>query len=238
VTQVVADETRLAMPRLVVPAYFHPGVRPQDWAVLAERAAEIRLVILNLANGPGERPDVLHLEVVERLRAAGVAIAGYVDTNYGRRQGYGPASEIGRYLDWYQVTAVCFDRAAATAEHVGHYATLAQRTRAMGVQYILFNHGAHPVPAYADHADLLGTFEGPWRTYLDIAVPRWTRSVPSERFYHVVHSVPRHHFVDAYLLARRRRASSAYVTERTGGNPYDRLPADWAAGLEGSVGPP
>ena len=85
VTAPVTGGTRLATPRLLVPAYFHPAVRPDDWAVLAARAAQVRLVILNLANGPGTRPDEACLPALDRLRAAGVGVIGYVDTDYGRR---------------------------------------------------------------------------------------------------------------------------------------------------------
>jgi hypothetical protein len=222
-----SGEAEFGHPRLVVPAYFHPVLHPQEWALLAERAAHVRLVILNIANGPGESPDIAHSAVVERLHAAGVEVAGYVDTNYGHRDVFEPISDIGRFLDWYQVTGVCFDRAAVTAESLEYYAALARRARAMGVRLVMFNHGAHPQEAYAEHADLLGTFEGPWRSYMDMSVPRWTRSLPSDKFYHVVHSVPMQRFNDAYLMAARRRAGFAYVTEQSGSNPYDRLPADW-----------
>lgn len=226
-TQLSSDETKLTAPRLVVPAYFHAAVRPADWALLAERAADVRLVILNLASGPGASPEPAHLAALERLRAAGVAVAGYVDTNYGLRPVQEAMADLHSYLDWYQVTGVCFDRVATGAEHLNHYAALAHRARAAGAQLIMFNHGVHPAEAYAQHADLLGTFEGPWRAYLSAAVPRWTRSLPADKFYHVVHSVPREHIADAYLLAARRHAGCAYVTERSGGNPYDGLPADW-----------
>jgi len=90
---------------------------------------------------------------------------------------------------------------------------------------VLFNHGAHPLEAYAEHANLLGTFEGPWRAYLQLAVPRWTRSRPAGSFYHVVYSVPRENFDHAFLLAIRRRAGCVYITDRGGANPYDCLPA-------------
>ena len=61
--------------------------------------------------------------------------------------------------------------------NVGHYGGLAHGAREMRAHVVAFNHGTHPVEAYAEHADLLGTFEGPWRVYLDLAVPRWTRTV-------------------------------------------------------------
>jgi hypothetical protein len=84
----------------------------------------------------------------------------------------------------------------------------------------------HPDQAYADHADLLGTFEGPWQNYLRLNVPRWTTMRPAEKFYHVVHSVPPSQLGEAAQLAAQRHAASVYITERTGSNPYDGLPLD------------
>ena len=48
-----ADGTELVRPRLIVPAYFHPATHPWEWTWLAQRPAQVRLVVLNLANGPG-----------------------------------------------------------------------------------------------------------------------------------------------------------------------------------------
>jgi hypothetical protein len=226
-TQLAAGGTDVATPRFVVPAYFHPAVYPEHWELLAERAAQVRLVILNPASGPGTRLDPAHFGVLDRLRSAGVPVAGYVDTDYGRRATHEAATDLSRYLEWYGVAGVCFDRVTVDDEHVGHYAALSLRARTMGAHMVMFNHGAHPRAAYGEHADLLGTFEGPWHAYLDLAVPRWTRSLPPEKFYHVVHSVPRDRFGDAFLLAARRRAGCVYITDYGGGNPYERLSADW-----------
>jgi hypothetical protein len=227
VTQPASAGPQLAVPRLVVPAYFHPAVRPDDWALLAERAAQVRLVILNLASGPGTRPDDAWIPALDRLRAAGVGVAGYVDTNYGRRPQHEPMVELGRYLDWYKVVGVLFDRVAATAQRIGYFAALARGARSMGARVVVFNHGVSPHEAYADHADVLGTFEGPWSAYRDVSVPGWASSRPADQFYHVVHSVPRQCLGDAYVLASRHGAGCAYVTDRTGANPYDQLPAEW-----------
>jgi hypothetical protein len=225
VTPHAADGTELVMPQLIVPAYFHPAVEPDAWTWLVERAAQIRLIVLNLASGPGTEPDAALVPALDRLHSAGVAVAGYVDTNYGQRPGQPALAELGRYLDWYAVDGVFFDRAAPGAEHVASYASLAGRAREMGARVVAFNHGAHPVEAYADHADLLGTFEGPWSAYFDLAVPRWARSRPAAQFFHLVHSVPRESFGDAFWLAARRHAGCAYVTDHGGANPWERLPA-------------
>jgi hypothetical protein len=220
-----SDRMQLAAPRLVVPAYFRPELRPDDWELLAKHAPQVRLVTLNVANGPGTQPDLAFFPALDRLREAGVAIAGYVDTNYGQRPARDALADLDKFLKWYQVTGVCFDRVSVTAEHLGYYAALSRDARRSGARVVLFNHGAHPLEAYAEHANVLGTFEGPWRAYLKLAVPRWTRSRPADKFYHVVYAVPRENYDHAFLLAMRRRAGSVYITDRAGRNPYDCLPA-------------
>jgi hypothetical protein len=220
-----SDGPELVMPRLIVPAYFHPAVHPHEWAWLAERAAQVRLIVLNLANGPGAQPDTAILPALGRLRAAGITVCGYVDTNYGQRPADEAIADLGWHLDWYQVDGVFFDRAAIAAEQLSYYADLARRARGIGARLVALNHGAHPIEPYADHADLLGTFEGPWSAYLELGVPRWVRSRPAGQFFHLLHSVPTTSFTDALGLAARRHVGCAYVTDRDGANPWDGLPS-------------
>ena len=155
------DRTPLAVPKLVVPAYFRPDVRPDDWEQLAKHADQVRLVILNVANGPGTEPDPAFYPALNRLREAGIAVAGYVDTDYGRRSGHEALADLGLFLQWYDVAGVCFDRVSVSAEHLGYYAALSRHAKDMGAHVVMFNHGAHPLEAYAEHADVLGTLGAP-----------------------------------------------------------------------------
>jgi Spherulation-specific family 4 len=223
-TRRAADGSNLVRPQLIVPAYFHPSTHPEEWAWLAGRAAQIRMIVLNLASGPGAQPDAAFFPVLDRLRSAGVPVAGYVDTNYGHRPAYGALADLTRFVGWYQVDGVFFDRAAVAAEDVGYYADLARQVRDTGVRLVAFNHGSHPVEAYADHGDLLGTFEGPWTAYPELTVPRWVRARPAGQFFHLLHSVPVSSFDEATWLAARRNAGGVLVTDQGGVNPWDRLP--------------
>jgi hypothetical protein len=223
-------------PLLVVPAYFHPAVRPRQWQWLAEHATRVRLVILNVASGPGSAPQAPFLAAVEPLHAAGVCVIGYVDTGYGRRDARAVLAETGRYRDWYGVRGVCLDQVASGAEDVAYYARVADGVRAMGAEVVFFNHGTHPAPGYARHADLLGTFEGTWPAYLRLRTPDWTWQWPASKFYHVVHSVPAARIPAAWQLAARRRAGAVYITERCGPNPYDSLPQTTGDGAEVTPG--
>jgi hypothetical protein len=211
-------------PLLVVPAYFHPAVSPHQWQWLAGHAARLRLVILNIASGPGSGPEDVFRTAVDLLHRAGVWVAGYVDTGYGRRDARAVLAEAASYRDWYGVRGVCFDQVASDAGNLGYYAAVAERSRALGAEVVFFNHGTHPAPGYAQHADLIGTFEGTWQAYQGLRIPDWTLRWPASKFYHVVHSVPAPRIAAAWRLAVSRHAGCVYITQRHGPNPYDGLP--------------
>lgn len=214
-----------AKPRLVVPAYFHPAVHPDQWQWLAEHAAGVLMVILNVANGPGASSQAAFRQAIGSLQRAGICVIGYVDTSYGRCQAQRVLAETDRFQDWYGVQGVCLDQVAADPAQLGYYTGLTDRIRAMGAETVFFNHGTHPAPEYAHVADVLGTFEGTWPAYRRLRVPRWTEHWPPSKFCHVVHSVPVARHPGAWRLASRRRAGAVYITERGGANPYDGLPA-------------
>jgi len=211
-------------PQLVVPAYFHPEVRPQEWASLAEHAAHIRVLVHNPGTGPGEVRDESFIGPLGQLSAAGVTVVGYVDTNYGQRPTAEILDEFELHVAWYGVSGVFFDRVPTGPAHVAHYARLSRQTRQLGACVVAFNHGAYPIEDYAEHGDLLGTFEGTWDTYVGATVPRWQRSRPAAQFFHLIYSVPHPCFSDAFMLVARRRTGSVYVTDHGGLNPWDRLP--------------
>ena len=220
-------------PKLLVPAYFHPAVHPELWAAMAANPDKVRIVILNVASGPGRRRETARVAAVDALLAAGIDVVGYVDTDHGRRPRHEVVADIGCFMLWYQVTGVLLDRVPTPPDHVGWAGRLARHARDMGARLVVFNHGAYPAEGFAEHADVLGTFEGPWSAYVDLPVPRWARRVPGGNAYHVVYSIPPTRFADATLLATRRRAAYVYLTDHDGPNPYERLPALPPAGWLG-----
>src|SRR5262245_375390 len=212
--------------RAVVPAYFHPAADPTGWARLARDAARVRLVVVNVADGPGARPTRSYMELMARLHQSTVDVAGYVDTGYGRRRLAHILAEVARYRDWYGIDAVFLDQVSSTEAQLCHYSALSARARAAGVRVMAFNHGTHPVEGYADQAELLGTFEGPWRAYADASVPDWVKGRPAEQFFHLVYSAPSALHAQVWELVASRGAGGGFVTDHGGANPWDYLPAD------------
>jgi len=218
--------TRYGVNRLgpVVPAYFHPAIQPMDWLTLGGAAGAVRLVVLNMASGPGRQRDHTYADTIDRLLDAGAPIAGYVDTDYGHRPSADLLSEIARYRDWYRVSSVFLDRVPSGIEHVPRYRALAAACRRAGMDLVAFNHGTHPVWDYAEHADLLGTFEGPFRSFAELDVPSWVHDFPPGRFFHLLYDCPPTLVRTVGRLATERNVGCVYRTEATGANPWRGLP--------------
>ncbi|MFH9349182.1 spherulation-specific family 4 protein [Kitasatospora sp. NPDC017646] len=213
--------------RLLVPLYVHPAVDPAAWrAVAAADPARIAAVVLNLADGPGEVPDHVFAEAAEELRAAGLPLVGYADTDYGRRPHAAVVTDILTYRQRHGINGVYFDQVATHPGALAHYRRLATAARAAGCGTVVFGHGEHPDPGYAEVglADLLVTFEGDWDAYRAMTLPLWTGRHAASRFCHLVYDVPAESAQDASALIAARRAGVGCAVPGAGENPWRTLP--------------
>ncbi|MGW2725293.1 spherulation-specific family 4 protein [Streptomyces sp. NPDC001492] len=215
-----------------IPGYAHPLLAPTEWGELTRPGTPLHWVVLNVADGPGSRPDPHCLEAAGRLRNAGVRVLGHLDTAQGARSFGEVISDAHRYLDWYQVDGFLLDR--CPTESVSLPEVRRTVTTLRGIRddaHIVLGHGTHPHPGYVECADQLVTFSGSWSDYRWSQVAEWTADHPPERFCHFVHGVPRPHLEEALRIARWQGASTIYFTDRTdrGGraDPWETLPGYW-----------
>ncbi|MFG2551727.1 spherulation-specific family 4 protein [Streptomyces sp. NPDC048581] len=227
---------------LGIPGYAHPLLAPTEWGELTRPGTPVQWVVLNVADGPGARPDPHCLQAVERLRTAGVRVLGHLDTarlgtaHVGTAAGaraFGEViSEAHRYLDWYRVEGFLLDRCPTDSAALPEIRRTATSLRALRDKaHIVLGHGTHPHPGYAECADQLVTFRGSWSDYRWSQVAEWTADYPPDRFCHFVHGVPLGHLDEALRIARWQGASTIWFTDRTdrGGrsDPWETLPGYW-----------
>ncbi|PSM39555.1 phage tail protein [Streptomyces dioscori] len=215
-----------------IPGYAHPLVAPVEWGGLTRPGTPLHWVVLNVSDGPGARPDPHCLEAAGRLRNAGVRVLGHLDVTYGARAFGELVSEAHRYLDWYQVDGFLLDRCPTERTALPEIRRTTDTLRSLlGDGHLVLGHGTHPYPGYAETADQLVTFSGPWSDYRWSQVAEWTAEYPPERFCHFVHGMPRGHLDEALRIARWQGASTIYFTDRTdrGGSadPWESLPGYW-----------
>ncbi|GAB2725214.1 hypothetical protein GCM10027072_18940 [Streptomyces bullii] len=96
----VGTGTRTA---LGIPGYAHPLLARTEWAELTRPGTPLDWVVLNVADGPGTRPDGHCLEAAGRLRNAGVRVLGHLAVTSGARTFAELVSDAHRYLEWYLV---------------------------------------------------------------------------------------------------------------------------------------
>ncbi|MGW5638824.1 spherulation-specific family 4 protein [Streptomyces sp. NPDC003832] len=219
-------------PGLGVPGLAHPLVAPAEWAELTRPGAPVHWAALDVAEGPGSRPDPHCAHAAARLRTAGIRVLGRLDATYGARPFGEVISEAHRYLDWYQVDGFLLDRCPAERTALPEIRrTLATLRTLCDDTHLVLGHGLHPYPGYAEVADQLVTFSGPWSDYRWSQVAEWTADYPPDRFCHFVHGTPRGHLEEALRIARWQGAATVWFTDRTDGDgrldPWETMPGYW-----------
>ncbi|MGW4564752.1 spherulation-specific family 4 protein [Streptomyces sp. NPDC004561] len=217
---------------LGVPGYAHPLVAPAQWAELARPGTPLDWVVLDVAAGPGTRPDPHCLEAAGRLRGAGVRVLGHLDLTHGFRAVGDLLADAQRHLDWYRVDGFLLDRCPVERDALPEVRRVIATLRTIShTAHIVLGHGSHPHPGYAENADQLVTFSGSWSDYRWSQVAEWTADYPPDRFCHFVHSVPRGHLEEALRIARWQGAATIYFTDHTDrrgrADPWETMPGYW-----------
>ncbi|MHB9859228.1 spherulation-specific family 4 protein [Streptomyces sp. YIM S03343] len=217
---------------LGVPGVAHPLLAPAEWAGLARPGAPLHWVVLDVDSGPGVRADPLCLAAAGRLRRAGVRVLGRLDTRHGTRPFADLVADAQRYLDWYQADGFLLERCPTGRAALPGIRRLVGTLRAIcDKAHIVLGHGTHPYPGYAENADQLVTFRGPWSDYRWSEAAEWTAHYPPEMFCHFVHGVPHGHLDEALRVARWQGAATICFTELTdrGGlaDPWESMPGYW-----------
>ncbi|MFB7506992.1 spherulation-specific family 4 protein [Streptomyces broussonetiae] len=217
---------------LGVPGYAHPLVAPAQWGELTRPGIPLDWVVLNVAAGPGTRPDPHCLEAAGRLRGAGVRVLGHLDLAYGARAFGDLLADAHRHLDWYRADGFLLDRCPAERGALPDVRRVVTTLRTIyDAAHIVLGQGSHPHPGYAENADQLVTFCGSWSDYRWSQAAEWTADYPPDRFCHFVHGVPHGHLDEALRIARWQGAATIYFTDRTdrGGraDPWETMPGYW-----------
>ncbi|CAL9458238.1 hypothetical protein SUDANB105_02575 [Streptomyces sp. enrichment culture] len=217
---------------LGVPGYAHPLLAPAEWGELTRPGTPLDWVVLDVAAGPGTRPDPHCLQAATRLRNAGVRVLGRLDAVHGARDFGETISDAHRYLDWYQADGFLLDRCPTDRVSLPEMRRTVTTLRALRDDaHVVLGHGTHPHPDYAENADQLVTFSGPWSDYRWSQAAAWTADYPPERFCHFVHGIPGGHLDEALRIARWQGAATIWFTDRAdrGGrtDPWETMPGYW-----------
>ncbi|HEY6786527.1 MAG TPA: spherulation-specific family 4 protein [Trebonia sp.] len=224
----VLTQSGPACQQALIPAYFYPGA---DWAEAIASKPPPKIMIMDMtSSGAGTAPDRNYQAVARRARAAGITLAGYSDTDYGRRPAAAVEADVLHYKSWYGVSDIFLDRASSSAGDLAYYRELsAYIHRAIPGSLVILNPGDYPDQSYMSAGDIIVTFEGSYAQYATLAVPHWADGYPAARFAALIYAVPATGLPRSFDAARRRNVGYVYVTSQSGINPYGSLPGYWAS---------
>jgi hypothetical protein len=210
---------------MAVPAYFYPG---SYWTQMEQAGSSaLKLAVMNPASGPGSAPDPKYVSAVRAAQAAGITVVGYVYTSYGARSLAAVESDVNAYYSWYGVNGIFFDEASNNCATASYYATLNAFVKSKGgTARTILNPGTQTSQCYVSDGDILLTFEGSYKQYVNgYSAPSWVSQYSPSHFWHVIYGAPTTSaMAQAVQLSKRRGAGFVYVTPDTLPNPYDTLP--------------
>jgi hypothetical protein len=196
-------------------------------------------VILNVNNGPGTESNPAFVSVVNKVRNAGANVAGYVYSKYGRRSLATVEADVALYTSLnYNINGILVDEmaSAATPPNLKYYASLYKYIKTAHPDWRVFgNPGTTADQAFIDGpmgrtADTLIVYEDKQANYAGYAAKPWNAKFARSNFGHIIYGAADAATMSADLdRAISLNAGYAFVTDAKLPNPYNVLPAYWAA---------
>lgn len=211
--------------RFGVPAYGYPGTGVWESLLGLGTGA---LVIMDPADGPGQRIDPRYCTAVSAAASRGLRVFGYVTADYGRRGFAAMEDEVELYQEWYRPSGIFLDQTPASLSTNTALVELVDSIRGRELS-LAINPGQPDIDLHdAALADHVVNFEGPYSTYRRSRFPSWIREFAAAKFWHLIYEVEtaqtmRH----VAAMARRAHAGIVYVTDATMPNPWERMPVYW-----------
>ena len=208
--------------KILAPLYIYPSPAT-SWNTVIADAPAVQYIVANAGSpsGPGTTVDANYASVISSALGAGITVLGYVDTNYGAVPASTVSTQIALWNSLYGVTSIFFDRASALASEVGYYSQACGYVTGKKV----LNHGAVPVQAYADIADVLVLFENATSAWSSFVPPSWIGLYPPSKFCALVYNVSTSGAMDTVVTqAQGYGIGVVYVTDEADDN-FSALPS-------------
>ena len=207
-------------PRIALPLYVRPDASWRTWTEVADNAADISFVVVDVANGPGraDQPvDAAYRAGIGLLQTAGIEVVGQVDLALGARPVSEVMADIALWRERFGVRAVMLGRALPTPDVELAFALWSARGEDLSL--VVANPGCPVEPEWDDVADVVCMFEGD-AAGLRAALTTITGQDPRRRWVIVHSSAPE--AVPSTLLGAVMLAHHAYVTTAPWPHAYTR----------------
>jgi hypothetical protein len=134
---------------LIVPLYGQWGTEWEQLIQAKQAYPAVPVVaIVNAADGSGNARNPGYASAIDKLKAVGIVVLGYVWTLDGRRPIPSLEPDIVHWGAWYGVNGIYFDQMPQKAGMESYYAYMSQFTKSHGMTMTMGNPGANTSLSY------------------------------------------------------------------------------------------
>lgn len=216
-----------------LPLYIYPRPDDPNWArTISAGGAKVGFVVANVYNGPGSTVHPYWTAVINDCVNSGIAVYGYVYTQYGGRSSAEVDADIQMWLALYpQITGFFFDETSTALDKLSYYSARYNLVKSISPDFkVVINPGTITPEAYMSVCDVNTIFESEYSSWLGKTFPTWMANYSEDRFYAIVYNTP----TEAEMAQVVDRAAALnfgkiFVTDKL--SPSGALPAYFEAEL-------
>jgi len=181
------------------------------------------IACINPSSGVGSSIDNNFVNGINKLKAAGVIVLGYVSTSYATRSISSVETEMQTYKNWYNVDGIKFDQMSNSATTVSYYTTLDGYAVALGMKFVVGNPGASVPSSFVGSVDNISIYESSGTPSLNsLQTNTFYPTYDKRNFSFVSYGVS--NLDTTFVTAASQYVGLMYITNDVLPNPYDTLP--------------
>lgn len=212
---------------ILFPFYIYPTPAALQPAIAAKQQypnVAMRLV-LNPNSGPGATINTDYVNASAQLKAAGISVAGYVDTNYSTIPIATVEAQILQWWNWYKPDGIFLDQMSVNHPY---YSAITAYAKGLGIKYVIGNAGATIDVSSGNDVDTVVIYEN--FVLPNITQPNfqsWFNAYPPTKIGLLVYRIPT--LPTAFIQSAAKEIGWIYITDDgvNNTNPWDKYPAYW-----------
>ena len=177
--------------RAALPLYVYPSAGETNWAsAINAGGSKVSFIIANVNSGPGTSPQSDWTAVINNAVANGIAIYGYVYSQYGARPGAAVDADVSAWFQYYpNITGIFVDETSSDLSQLSYYQARYNYIKGLNsANRVVINPGTITDESFMSVCDVNTIFESDYATWLGRSFPAWMANYSSDRFYAIVYA--------------------------------------------------
>lgn len=214
----------------LIPLYVYPTYLGSYWDVIEANPTNVGYIIANPDSGPGASVNSDYTTHIGNMRAQGIKVLGYVDTDYAAIALSTVEATMAVWMSYYAIDGFFWDRCPNATGSESYYARLNSYAKSMGAMTTVNNYGSTFGPGYMPTADIHVITENTEANLL-VDVPslvgyEFIFDYPPSRFCHIIFDATAANLHADLAAVTARHSSYVFLTPDAS---YGSEPAFWSS---------